>query len=378
MNFDCHTTLQKARTGTFHTRNGSIKTPFFFSVATRGSIKGGVTMDDLVSIQAPALLCNTYHLSLRPGSEIVREGGGLHTFTHWNGPILTDSGGFQVFSLRSKKITDDGVWFRSHINGDKFFLDAKKSIQIQHDLGSDIIMAFDECPPNVPKWHTIKRAVTRTTQWAKESLDTHFSVYDQSLSPQERPQIFGIIQGGCFPDLRTKSLQELTALPFDGYALGGLAVGETEQEMYSVLDTITSHMPEEKPRYLMGVGTPTNLLEAIGRGIDMFDCVMPMRNARHGSIFTSQGVIKITKSQYQNDHSPLDSECKWNTYQSFPYTKAYLHHLLKVGEETGKRIATLHNLGFYHGLMQSAQTHIEKGDFYEWSRMLITRWKSKT
>lgn len=374
-NFEIKNICNNARAGIFRTRSGDLETPFFFSVGTRAAIKGGVSMEDLQKTGAPALLCNTYHLFLRPGPEIVKKFGGLHKFARWDGPILTDSGGFQVFSLRSKKITDEGVWFRSHINGDKFFLDAEKSIQIQHALGSDIIMAFDECPPNVPKWHKINKAVERTTAWAKRSLDAHFKVYDQKLSPTQRPQIFGIIQGGCFEDLRKKSLEELTALPFDGYALGGLAVGETEQEMYTTLNQMCPLMPTEKPRYLMGVGTPTNLLQAIARGIDMFDCVMPMRNARHGTVFTSQGTLKISNAKYAEDHSPLDPDCPWDLGESAQYTRGYLHHLLRTGEELGKRILTLHNLAFYHGLMREARKHIIAGDYEQWSAEWIARWE---
>lgn len=375
MNYDLKAQCGKARAGVFHTQHGSIETPFFFSVGTRAAIKAAVSMDDLKSIGAPALLCNTYHLFLRPGPEIVEQFGGLHKFARWDGPILTDSGGFQVFSLKSKKITDDGVWFRSHINGDKFFLDAKKSIETQHALGSDVIMAFDECPPNVPKWHKIRKAVERTTEWAKQSLDTHFTKYDQKLSPKERPQIFGIIQGGCFEDLRKRSLEELTALPFDGYALGGLAVGETEQEMYTTLDQVTQDMPADKPRYLMGVGTPTNLLQAIKRGIDMFDCVMPMRNARHGTVFTSEGTLKISNAQYAEDHLPIDPQCPWDLGESKNYTRGYLHHLIRTGEDLGKRLLTLHNLAFYHGLLHEARTHIRAGDYDQWADEWIKKWK---
>jgi queuine tRNA-ribosyltransferase len=371
-NFELLKTDGSARAGVLHTRKGSVETPFFFSVATRGAIKGGVSMEDLEAMGAPFLLANTYHLHLRPTSERIKKLGGLHKFTQWNGPILTDSGGFQVFSLKRKKITDEGVTFRSHIDGEKVFLDAKKSIQIQHNLDADILMAFDECPPNVPKFHPIRRAVERTTEWAKQSLDTHFKKYPQKISPLKRPQIFGIIQGGCFPELRKRSLDEITAMPFDGFALGGLAVGETAEEMYKVLDEICPSLPTEKPHYLMGVGTPQNLLEAIERGIDMFDCVMPMRNARHGSIFTSQGVLRITNAEFANDKAVLDKNCQCAVCQK-GHSRAYLHHLARMDEALGARLLTIHNLSFYHQLMRDARAHIVKGDFAKWKKGVLKK-----
>ncbi len=371
-NFELIKTDKLARAGILHTRSGSIQTPFFFSVATRGAIKAGVSIDDLEAMGAPALLANTYHLHLRPTSERIKKLGGLHEFTKWQGPILTDSGGFQVFSLKRKKITDQGVTFRSHIDGEKIFLDAKASIQIQHNLDADILMAFDECPPNVPDYHKIRHAVRRTTAWAKESLDTHFEKYSQKLSPLKRPQIFGIIQGGCFPELRKRSLEEITALPFDGFALGGLAVGETAQEMYKVLDEICPQLPESKPHYLMGVGTPQNILESIERGIDMFDCVMPMRNARHGTIFTSQGTLKITNAEFANDAKLLDKNCQCKVCQK-GYSRAYLYHLARMDEALGARLLTIHNLSFYHQLMRDAREHILKGDFAKWKKGVLKK-----
>ena len=371
-NFELTKTDGLARAGVLHTRRGSVQTPFFFSVATRGAIKAGVSVEDLENMGAPFLLANTYHLHLRPTSERIKKLGGLHEFTKWNGPILTDSGGFQVFSLNRKKITDEGVTFRSHIDGDKIFLDAKKSIQIQHNLDTDILMAFDECPPNVPNFYKIRRAVERTTDWAEQSLKTHFKKYPQKLSPLKRPQIFGIIQGGCFPELRKRSLEEITAMPFDGFALGGLAVGETAEEMYKVLDEICPQLPPEKPHYLMGVGTPQNLLEAIERGIDMFDCVMPMRNARHGTIFTSTGVLRITNAQFANDKTVLDKNCKCAVCKK-GYSRAYLNHLVKMNELLGARFLTIHNLSFYHQIMRDAREHIMKGDFAKWKKGVLKR-----
>lgn len=370
-NFLLESTSGSARAGILKTQRGDIQTPVFMPPATRGAIKASLTPEDLTQTQTQICLGNTYHLYLRPGSEIIKQSGGLHKFMKWDKPILTDSGGFQVFSIRSKKISDEGVHFRSHIDGDEFFLNAQKSIEIQHDLGSDIIMAWDECPPNVPNWHKIKKAVDRTTQWAKESLEYHFSIYDQTLSPETRPQIFGIIQGGCYPDLREQSLEEITNLPFDGYALGGLAVGETNTEMYKVVERMTPKMPEDRPRYLMGVGTPLDLLECIERGIDMFDCVLPMRNARHGKVYTWNGVINIKNAQYREDLSVLDASIPDYVNQEKQFTRAYLHHLFRVGEDLGRRLLTMHNIAFYQDLMRQAREHIQAGDFGEWKAKIL-------
>lgn len=363
-----------ARAGVLKTQNGELQTPFFMNVATRAAIKGGVSMEDLDEIGTQVVLCNTYHLHLRPGSEVIRDLGGLHGFMKCKKPMLTDSGGFQVFSIKSKKITEDGVWFRSHIDGQRFYLDAETSIGIQHNLGADIIMAFDECPPNVPNFHKIRRAVEKTTAWAKRSLDAHAEKFPLEIAPDKRPQIFGIIQGGCFPELRHRSLKEITALPFDGFALGGLAVGETHTEMYKVLDEMCSEMPAEKPRYLMGVGTPENLLEAIGKGIDMFDCVLPARNARHGTVYTWNGRIKIGNACYKNDHAVLDENSESPICKK-GFSRAYLHHLHRVGEDLGKRYLTIHNLHFYNDLLETAREKIIAGEFFEWKDELLKRWE---
>ena len=372
-----------ARAGILKTRRGDVQTPFFFSVATRGAIKAGVDVDDLKKMQAPFVLANTYHLHLRPTSELIKEQGGLHDFMKWNGPILTDSGGFQVFSIKRKKITDDGVYFNSHIDGQRFYMDAEKSIEIQNNLGADILMAFDECPPNVPKFHKIRRAVERTTEWAKRSLEAHKKYWSSVVGAEnfqplrEQPQLFGIIQGGCYPELRKKSLEEITSLSFDGYALGGLAVGETAEEMYKVLDEMCPQMPIEKPRYLMGVGTPSNLIEAVSRGIDMFDCVMPMRNARHGTVFTWDGVMKIANAQYREDKAVLDPECDCEVCGEKGYSRAYLHHLLRVGEQAAGRLLTIHNLHFYHALMRQMRETILDGTFEQWKRAALKKLKNK-
>lgn len=375
-NFTLESTSGSARAGILHTRRGDVQTPFFMSVGTRGAIKAGVSMQDLIDIQAPVLLCNTYHMHLRPGEAIVKKIGGLHEFAQWDNPILTDSGGFQVYSLKRKKITDEGVKFRSHIDGEAIFIGPEESINIQCDLGADMIMVFDECPPNVPDFHKIRRAVDRTTDWAIRSKKQFETRYEPTLSPTERVQLFGIIQGGCFPELRQRSLEAITNIGFDGYALGGLAVGESSEEMYKVLDEMVHQMPTEKPRYLMGVGTPANLLEAIERGIDMFDCVMPMRNARHGTVFTSKGTMKIRGAKYKYDETTLDPGTDSPIVKA-GYSKAYLHHLMKVDEGLGKRLLTIHNLWFYHDLMRQAREHIVAGDFNIWKEQKLKEWGEK-
>lgn len=385
-NFELQSTDQLARAGLLHTRRGSIETPFFMSVATRAAIKAGVGMEDLAALQAPVVLANTYHLHLKPGADLIERMGGLHEFMKCDRPILTDSGGFQVFSIKQKKITDDGVWFNSHIDGQRFYLDAEKSIEIQHQLGADMIMAFDECPPSKlsaksmansdPKNHErklffkVQKAVNRTTAWAKRSMAAHQAKYPASLAPTERPQLFGIVQGGCFSTLRQQSLSEITALPFDGFAMGGLAVGEPPAEMYKVLDEIAPALPADKPRYLMGVGSPTDLIEAVSRGIDMFDCVYPARNARHGTVYTWSGTLRITNEAFKEDQTVLDPRCECTTCQS-GYTRAYLNHLMKVGEDLGKRLITIHNLGFYHQLMREMRQQIQAGTFAEWKTETI-------
>ncbi len=387
-NFTLQSTDGTARAGVLHTRRGSVETPFFMSVATRAAIKAGVGMEDLESINAPLVLANTYHLHLKPGADLIERRGGLHEFMKCDKPILTDSGGYQVFSIKRKKITDDGVWFHSHIDGERFYLDAEKSIEIQHQLGADMIMAFDECPPSklsatsfentAPKnrerklYFKVKRAVERTTEWAKRSLAAHQAKYPATLSPTERPQLFGIVQGGCFPDLRRKSLAEICALPFDGFAMGGLAVGEPPVEMYKVLDEIVPDLPTDKPRYLMGVGSPTDLIEAVSRGIDMFDCVYPARNARHGTVYTWDGELRITNQEFKEDDGVLDPKCECPTCQS-GYSRAYLNHLMKVGEDLGKRLITIHNLGFYHQLMREMRVQIQAGTFESWKTDVLKK-----
>jgi queuine tRNA-ribosyltransferase len=373
-NFELKKIDGKARAGILKTQRGEVLTPVFMPVATRGAIRGAVGFDDLEKTESQICLGNTYHLYLRPGDDLVAKFGGLHKFMNWNKPILTDSGGFQVFSIQKKKITEEGVFFNSHIDGKRFYLDAEKSIDIQHNLGADIIMAFDECPPNVPNFHKIRRAVEKTTRWAKKSLEQHFKKFPREISQLERPQIFGIIQGGCFPVLRDQSMKEITNMDFDGFALGGLAVGETSEAMYKVLDEMVGKMPENKPRYLMGVGTPENLLEAVERGIDMFDCVLPMRNARHGTLYTWEGKIRLGNAKYKADEQVLCSKCKCEVCANKKLSRAYLHHLYRVEEELGKRYLTIHNIAFYQQLMQEVRKHILAGDYSEWKKEVLESW----
>ncbi len=397
-NFELQSTSGKARSALLKTRRGNIETPVFMPVATRGAIKGAVSFEELEALGTQVCLGNTYHLLLKPGDDLVAKFGGLHAFMKWDKPILTDSGGYQVFSIEKKKITNEGVFFNSHIDGKRFYIDAEKSIDIQHNLEADIIMAFDECPPSqltinkeqlaIKKsigdkafakkqerklYFKIKKAVERTTIWAERSLSAHWRKYPQVLSPMERPQIFGIIQGGCFPDLRKQSLKAITAMPFDGFAMGGLAVGEPPQKMYEVLDEIVPSMPEDKPRYLMGVGTPVDLVNAVVRGIDMFDCVLPARNARHGLVYNWAGKLRITNYELRMSKEVIDKNCGCMVCQK-GFTRGYLNHLMKVGEDLGKRYLTIHNLYFYHDLMRTMREKIETGKFEKWKDEVLSRW----
>lgn len=391
-NFDLQKKSGKARAGILKTRKGEIKTPVFMPVATRGAIKGGVSFDDMEKLGAQIVLGNTYHLFLRPNDEMIAKNfGDLHTFMNWQKPILTDSGGFQVFSIKNKKITEEGVFFNSHIDGTKFFLDAEKSMQIQLNLGADILMMFDECPPSkIPNpakisqekierklFFKVLRAVEKTTKWGKRSLDYFDKKFSMKISAQERPQLFGIIQGGCFSELRKKSLKEITAMNFDGYALGGLAVGEPPAEMYKVLEEMCPQMPEKKPRYLMGVGTPEDLIEAVSRGIDMFDCVLPARNARHGMIFTSEGRLKIGNLQFREDTHVLDANCGCEVCAKKKLSRSYLHHLFRVGEDLAKKYLTIHNLYFYQNLMRTMRKKIQQDEFEKWKVVTLPKIKSR-
>ncbi len=339
----------RARLGKIKTAHGEIETPMFMPVGTRASVKT-VTNQQLLDIDAQIILGNTYHLMLRPGTEIIAEAGGLHQFMRWERPILTDSGGFQVFSLANmNKITDDGVFFRSHIDGSKHFLGPEESMGVQKVLGSDIVMAFDQCPPYPCPRSGVEAAVERTERWARRCRD---------YSLQEHQSLFGIVQGGVYADLRRQSTESLVAMDFDGYAIGGLSVGEPMDLMYQTLDDLEPHLPKHKPRYLMGVGTPRNLVEAVMRGIDIFDCVMPTRNARNGTAFTWEGKINISAGRYAKDFGPLDPHL--DSYAS-QFSRAYVRHLINVDEVTGLTLVTLQNLAFYLDFMRQMRQAIREG-----------------
>ena len=356
-----------ARRGEFLTPHGTIQTPAFMNVATCGAIKGAVSALDLKNIKCQVQLCNTYHLHLRPGDNKVKQLGGLHKFTRWDGPILTDSGGFQVFSLaKLRNIKEEGVYFNSHIDGRKIFMGPEESMRIQSNLGSTIAMAFDECVENPSPYDYTKESVHRTTRWLKRCIAEmdRLNSLDGTINKQQ--MLFAINQGGIFKDLRVEQMKEIADLNLDGYAIGGLAVGEPAETMYEIIETVEPYAPSDKIRYLMGVGTPVNILESVARGVDLFDCVMPSRNARHGQLFTWQGVRNLNNAKYETDESPIDESCDCPVCRNF--SRAYIRHLLKSGEMLGMRLAVLHNLYFYNNLMEVIREQLDNGtytQFYE-------------
>ena len=361
-----------ARRGEFQTVHGTVQTPAFMNVATQGAIKGGVSAYDLKDIDCQVQLCNTYHLHLRPTDTLVKEMGGLHKFTGWNGPILTDSGGFQVFSLASlRKIKEEGVYFSSHIDGHKIFMGPEESMQIQSNLGSTIAMAFDECVENPAKYEYSKQSCERTTRWlvrCKTEMERLNSLPDTINKNQ---LLFGINQGCTFDDLRVEHMKEIAKLDLDGYAIGGLAVGEPKEDMYRIISAVEPYMPADKIRYLMGVGTPGNILEAVRRGIDLFDCVMPSRNARHGHLFTDSGIININNKKYEKDDLPIDPECNCPTCQK--HSRAYIRHLFKAQEMLAMRLCVMHNLYFYNNLMTRIREALDNGTFEEFYNKYVDR-----
>ncbi|MEE0857673.1 MAG: tRNA guanosine(34) transglycosylase Tgt [Ruminococcus sp.] len=351
-----------ARRGEFTTPHGTIQTPAFMNVATCGAIKGAVSALDLKDIKCQVQLCNTYHLHLRPGDDKVRELGGLHRFTRWNGPILTDSGGFQVFSLaKLRNIKEEGVYFNSHIDGRKIFMGPEESMRIQSNLGSTIAMAFDECVENPSPLEYTKQSVQRTTRWLKRCVAEMDRLNKLEDTLNKEQMLFGINQGGTYKDLRIDHMKEIAGLDLDGYAIGGLAVGEPTEVMYEIIETVEPYAPKDKIRYLMGVGTPANILESVARGIDLFDCVMPSRNARHGQAFTWEGIRNLNNAKYELDDRPIDEGCQCPTCRNF--SRAYVRHLLKSGEMLGMRLAVLHNLYFYNNLMEIIRNELDKGTF---------------
>ena len=352
----------RARRGGFTCAHGVVQTPVFMNVGTQGAIKGAVSAHDLKEIGCQVELSNTYHLHLRPGDGVVRQMGGLHKFMDWNGPMLTDSGGFQVFSLSGlRKITEEGVTFASHIDGRRIFMGPEESMRIQSNLGSDIAMAFDECVENPSPYEYVKASCERTARWLERCVAEHvrLNALPDTVNPEQ--QLFGINQGGTYADLRVWHMEEIAKLNCDGYAIGGLAVGEPTQVMYDIIDAVEPHMPADKPRYLMGVGTPSNIIEGVARGIDFFDCVMPARNARHGKLYTWNGTINIKNEKYKLDPRPIDSSCTCPACRSF--SRAYLRHLLTAGEMLAMRLAVLHNLHFYNQLMVRIREAIDGGTF---------------
>ena len=352
----------RARRGTFTTVHGKIEMPAFMNVGTSAAIKGGISSYDLKDLHCQVELCNTYHLHVRPGDDLVYRMGGLHKFMGWDGPILTDSGGFQVFSLASlRKIKEEGVTFASHIDGRKIFMSPEISMQIQSHLGSTIAMAFDECVENPSTHQYSKNSCDRTVRWlkrCKEEMDRLNSL-PETINPHQ--MLFGINQGCIYEDLRVEHMKEIAKLDLDGYAIGGLAVGEKTEDMYRIIDVVTPHMPTDRPRYLMGVGTPGNIIEAVARGVDLFDCVMPSRNARHGHLNTWHGIRNIMNAKYAEDSGPIDTECNCPTCQR--HSLAYLRHLFKANEMLAMRLAVMHNLYFYNTLMERIRAALEDGTF---------------
>ena len=360
----------RARLGTFETPHGVIQTPAFMNVATCGAIKGAVSAFDLKELKCQVQLCNTYHLHVRPGDELVRELGGLHRFTGWDGPISTDSGGFQVFSLaKLRRIKEEGVHFASHVDGRKLFIGPEESMRIQSHLGSTIAMAFDECVENPAAYTYAKDSCARTTRWLRRCRNEmqHLNSLPDTLNPHQ--MLFGINQGCTYEDLRVAHMQEIAAMGLDGYAIGGLAVGEPAADMYRIIEAVEPHMPADKPRYLMGVGTPENILEGVFRGVDLFDCVMPARNARHGHVFTWSGHRNMLNQKYERDMAPLDEECDCPTCRR--HSRAYIRHLFKADEMLAMRLCVMHNLYFYNTLMERIRDSLQQGKFNELYRKLI-------
>jgi len=355
-------TEDTARRGEFTCPHGTAQTPVFMNVGTQAAIKGGLSAADLENIGTQIELSNTYHLHLRPTDKVVREMGGLHKFMTWDGPILTDSGGFQVFSLSSlRKIKEEGVYFASHIDGRKIFMGPEESMQIQSNLGSDIAMAFDECIENPAPREYVQKSCERTLRWlerCKTELDRLNSLPD-TVNPGQ--VLFGINQGGTYADIRIWHMQQIAKLDLPGYAIGGLAVGESTEEMYRIIEAVEPYMPKDKPRYLMGVGTPSNIIEGVARGIDFFDCVMPARNARHGRLFTWQGAINMKNAKYEKDQTPIDPECDCPVCRR--YTKAYIRHLFKAEEILAMRLCVMHNLYFYNKLTERIREALDNGIF---------------
>ena len=356
-----------AKRGEFHTVHGVIQTPVFMNVGTAAAIKGAVSTEDLQGIKTQVELSNTYHLHVRPGDQVVKKLGGLHKFMVWDKPILTDSGGFQVFSLAGlRKIKEEGVYFNSHIDGKKIFMGPEESMQIQSNLASTIAMAFDECPSSVATREYIQNSVERTTRCLARCKAEMARLNTLPDTINQHQMLFGINQGGIYEDIRIEHAKEIAKMDLDGYAVGGLAVGESHEEMYRILEAVVPYLPIEKPTYLMGVGTPANILEAVDRGVDFFDCVYPSRNGRHGHVYTNQGKLNLFNAKYEIDDTPIEEGCQCPACRT--YSRAYIRHLLKAKEMLGMRLCVLHNLYFYNNMMEEIRAAIEAGRYKEYKR----------
>ena len=366
-----------ARRGQFETVHGTIQTPVFMNVGTAAAIKGGVSSIDLKNeLKTQVELCNTYHLHVRPGDEVIYKLGGLHKFMNWDKPILTDSGGFQVFSLaKLRKIKEEGVFFNSHVDGRKIFMGPEESMQIQSHLASTIAMAFDECVENPAEYSYSKASCERTTRWLKRCKAEMQRLNSLDSTINKKQMLFGINQGCTYDDLRIEHMKQIRELDLEGYAIGGLAVGEPTEVMYHVIEQVEPFMPKDKPRYLMGVGTPSNIIEAVARGIDFFDCVMPSRNARHGTLFTWSGIMHITNKCYELDERPIDPECDCPTCRN--HSRAYVRHLFKADEQLGGRLAVMHNLYFYNTLTERIRQSLDQGTFEQFRARYSTLLASK-
>ena len=368
-----YTLLKKegnARRGTFETVHGTVQTPAFMNVATAAAIKGGLSTEDLEHIGCQVMLCNTYHLHVRPGDDLVADMGGLHRFTDWKRPILTDSGGFQVFSLaKLNQIKEEGVTFHSHVNGKKIFMGPEESMQIQSHLASTIAMAFDECVENPATYNYAKQSCARTLRWLERCKAEMSRLNGLPDTVNKEQLLFGINQGAIYADIRIAHADTISKLDLDGYAVGGLAVGETHEQMYHILDEVVPHLPQNKPTYLMGVGTPANILEGVARGIDFFDCVYPSRNGRHGHVYTNRGKLNLFNAKYELDPSPIEEGCQCPACQH--YSRAYIRHLLKAKEMLGMRLCVLHNLYFYNHLMEEIRDALDQGNFAEYKEMRL-------
>ena len=367
-------TQGRAKRGEFHTPHGVIQTPVFMNVGTAGAIKGAVAAEDLKTIKTQVELSNTYHLHVRPGDKIVKKLGGLHKFMNWDRPILTDSGGFQVFSLAGlRKIKEEGVYFNSHVDGRKIFMGPEESMQIQSNLASTIAMAFDECPSSVASRQYIENSVARTTRWLERCKKEMNRLNGLEDTINKNQLLFGINQGGIYADIRIEQAKAIADMDLDGYAIGGLAVGESHEEMYRIIESVEPHLPKDKPIYLMGVGTPANILEAVERGVDFFDCVYPSRNGRHGHVYTNAGKLNLFNAKYETDSRPIEEGCECPACKY--HSRAYIRHLLKAKEMLGMRLCVLHNLYFYNTMMEEIRYAIEAGNYAEYKAKKLEGFK---